>query len=99
MLFDLRSGKRRRMVQIVYSLLAASFLIGFVIFGVGSGGIGSISDLFSGGSGGSATSQFDASINAAQKKLAADPKDTQALLNLAKYEYYKARAELGAADP
>ena len=54
MLFDLRSGKRRRMVQIVYSLLAVSFLIGFVFFGVGTGGIGSISDLFvGGGSGGS----------------------------------------------
>ena len=49
MLFDLRSGKRRRLVQVVYTLLAASFIIGFVIFGVGSNGIGGIGDLISGG--------------------------------------------------
>ena len=44
MLFDLR-GKRQRLVQVVYSLLAAFFLIGFVFFGIGIGGIGSVSDL------------------------------------------------------
>ena len=87
MLFDLRSGKRRRVVQVVYSLLAVSFLIGFVFFGVGTGGLGSISDIFNGGGGGSsASSQFDDQIDAANAKLAKDPKDTRALLNVAKYE-------------
>jgi hypothetical protein len=91
-LFDLRSGKRRRAVQIVYSLLAVSFLIGFVFFGVGTGGIGSISDLFGGGgSGGSLSSQFDDQIDSANAKLAKDPKDPQALLQLAKYEYFKGK--------
>ena len=62
MLFDLRSGKRRRVVQVVYSLLAASFLIGFVIFGVGTGGLGSIADIFNGSSGESASSAYDRQI-------------------------------------
>ena len=75
------------MVQVVYSLLAVSFLIGFVFFGVGTGGIGSFSDLFTGNSGGgSSTNQFDDQIDAANAKLAKDPKDTRALLNVAKYE-------------
>lgn len=101
MLFDLQSGKRRRLVQVVYSFLAASFLIGFVIFGVGSGGIGSISDIFGGGSSsaGDVASQFDDQIATAQSKLAKDPKDQRALASLAKYQYYKGRAELGPADP
>jgi len=89
-LFDLR-GKRRRVVQVVYSLLAASFLIGFVFFGVGSGGIGSISDLFGGGSSGSTTSQFDSQIDAANAKLQKNPKDTDALLKLAENEWFKAK--------
>jgi tetratricopeptide (TPR) repeat protein len=86
-LFDLRSGRRRKVVQVVYGLLAASFLIGFVFFGVGSGGIGSISDLFSGGSGGSSSSSaFDAQISHAQEQLKKDPNNTTALLNLASDE-------------
>ena len=92
MLFDLRSGKRRRLVQIVYSLLAASFLIGFVFFGIGTGGIGSVSDLLGGGgSGGSISSQFDGQIDSANEQLAKDPNDSAALLKLSKYEFYKAK--------
>ncbi len=92
MLFDLR-GKRRRVVQVVYGLLAASFLIGFVFFGVGTGGgIGSISDLFSGGGGSSTSSQFDDQIDAANEQLTKDPKDTAALLKLAENEWFKAKS-------
>jgi tetratricopeptide (TPR) repeat protein len=89
MLFDLQSGKRRRLVQVVYSLLAASFLIGFVIFGVGSGGVGGIGDLFGGGSdsGNAAASAFQSQIDAAEAKLKKDPKDQAALLNVARYRF------------
>jgi hypothetical protein len=86
-LFDLRSGKRRRMVQVVYSLLAASFLIGFVFLGIGTGGLGSISDLFGGGGGGSTSSAYDSQIAHAKAELKKDPKDAQALQNLTRYEY------------
>jgi hypothetical protein len=90
-LFDL-SGKRKRLVQVVYSLLAAFFLIGFVFFGIGTGGIGGFADVFTGGgSGGSLDSQYDDQIDNANQQLATDPKDTAALLKLSKYEYYKAK--------
>ena len=82
MLFDLR-GKRRRVVQVVYALLAAIFLIGFVCFGIGSGnapgGIFDAIGLGGNGSSGSLTSQFDAQIDNANQQLAKDPKDTDAL--------------------
>jgi tetratricopeptide (TPR) repeat protein len=98
-LFDLRSGKRRRLVQVVYSLLAVSFLIGFVIFGVGNSGIGSLSDLFGGGSGGSASSAFDAQIAHAQAVLKKDPKNQQALANLANYEFQAGRSGVTQSSP
>ena len=70
----------------VYSLLAASFLIGFVLFGVGTGGLGSISDLFGGGGSGSTSSAYDSQINHAKAVLKKDPQNQQALQNLARYE-------------
>jgi tetratricopeptide (TPR) repeat protein len=89
MLFDLQSGKRRRVVQVVYTLLAASFLIGFVIFGIGSGsGLGGIGDLFGGGSSSSSgASIYQSQIDQAEKQLKQDPKDQKALVNLARYRY------------
>jgi tetratricopeptide (TPR) repeat protein len=90
-LFDL-SGKRRRLVQVVYATLAALFLVGFVAFGIGSDVSGGFADLFgSGSSGGSVSSQFDEQIDAANEQLAKDPNDSAALLKLSKYEYFKAK--------
>jgi hypothetical protein len=86
-LFDLRTGKRRRVVQVVYSLLAVSFLIGFVFLGIGSGGIGSISDLFGGGGGSSSSSAYDPQISHAKAELKKDPQNEQALQNLARYQF------------
>jgi hypothetical protein len=90
-LFDL-SGKRRRVVQVVYATLAALFLVGFVAFGIGSDVSGGFADLFgSGGSGGSVSSQFDDQIDSANEQLAANPNDSAALLKLSKYRYFKAK--------
>jgi len=94
-LFDLR-GKRKRVVQVSYALLAAIFLVGFVGLGIGGGGnsAGGIFDaigLGGDGSGGSLSDQFDDQIDNANKQLATDPKDTAALLKLTKYEFYKAK--------
>lgn len=91
MLFDLR-GKRRRVVQVVYAMLAGLFLVGFVAFGIGSDVSGGFADLFNGGgSGGSLTSQYDDQIDNANEQLAKDPNNTAALLKLSKFEFYKAR--------
>ena len=90
MLFDLR-GKRKRVVQVSYALLALLFLVGFIGFGIGvGGGPGGIFDALGIGNSsntGSATSQFQDDIDAAQAKLAKHPNDTDALLRLAENEY------------
>ncbi len=93
-LFDL-SGKRKRVVQVSYALLAAVFLVGFIGFGIGSGNsTGGILDavgLGGDGGGGSLSDQYDEQIDNANQQLATDPKDTAALLKLSKYEFYKAK--------
>jgi hypothetical protein len=95
MLFDLR-GKRKRAVQVVYAGLAVIFRVGFVGFSIGSGNApGGLLDAIGLGGGnnssGSLSTQFDDQINAANTQLAKKPKDTQALLRLAKYEYFKGK--------
>jgi hypothetical protein len=90
-LFDL-SGKRRRVVQVVYATLAALFFFGFVAFGIGSDVSGGFADLFrSSGSGSSLSDQFDEQIDSANERLAANPNDSAALLKLSKYQYFKAK--------
>jgi hypothetical protein len=94
-LFDLR-GKRRRVVQVSYAALAVLFLVGFVGFSIGSGNSpGGLFDAIGlggdGGGSGSLSGQFDDQIDAANQQLAKHPNDTDALLKLSKYEYYKAK--------
>ena len=93
MLFDLQSGKRRRVVQITFGTLAAIFAISFVFFGVGSGGIGGIGDLLGSGGGGNgdASSAFDEDIEAAEARLAVNPSDTAALSELVTLHFQAGR--------
>lgn len=93
MLFDLRSGKRRRVVQVSFSLLAFIFFISFIGFGIGSDATGGIFDAIGlgGGSSSSGSPQFDDQIDAAEAKLAENPKDEKALLNLAEVHYQAAQ--------
>ena len=72
----------RRRAKWVFVLLAASFSIGFLAFGVGTGVQGtSIGDVLRNIFGGSGPS--GPSVEDAQKKLDRNPKDTVALLELA----------------
>jgi hypothetical protein len=95
MLFDLQ-GKRRRVIQVVYALLAALFLIGFVGFGVGTeSGVGGIFDAFTGGDGASSTNpQYEEDIEQAEQQLAKDPKDERAMIQLAETHYLAAQDQL-----
>lgn len=88
MLFDLQ-GKRRRVIQVVYAVLAALFFISFVGFGIGSDVSGGIFDAIGLGGGDSATSspQYDEDIDEQEQKLAKDPKDTQALEELTRLHF------------
>jgi len=80
MLFDLRSGARRRTVKIVYVGLALLMFVGFVGFGIGSSGLsGSIGDLIrDNGSTGSTTDPAERLSTQAQnadRAAAASPND------------------------
>jgi hypothetical protein len=91
-LFDLQSPRRRRVIRVTFGALAAVFAISFVFLGVGTGGGGSLSDLFGSGGGGDSGSAFDDDIDAAQEKLAANPNDTTTLASLVQLQYSAANA-------
>jgi tetratricopeptide (TPR) repeat protein len=96
MLFDLQSGKRKRVVQVVFGFLAFIFAISFVGFGIGSDVSGGIFDVFSDDSGDSSdlSSQYDPQIEQAEKQLQQDPKDANALVDLARFRYLAGTTQL-----
>ncbi|MGH2954598.1 MAG: hypothetical protein ACRDK9_11410 [Solirubrobacterales bacterium] len=101
MLFDLKSGKRRRVIQVVFGFLAFIFFISFVGFGIGSDVSGGIFDALGvgGGSGGSGDPQYEEQIEDAESRLETDPRHQRALLDLASYHYLSATAEGVSTDP
>lgn len=100
MLFDL-GGRRKRVVQVVFALLAAVFAITFVGFGIGSSTSGGLFDAIGIGGGSGTTDAnpvYDNQIERAQEALAADPKDEKALLSLARTHYLKGQSALETND-
>ena len=88
MLFDLRSGGRRRTVKGVYLALALLMFVGFVGFGIGSSGLqGSIGDLIrdSGPSGdpNDPSNRLNQQVASADRRTKADPSDEAAWAALA----------------
>ena len=101
MLFDLRSGKRRRVVQVVFGFLAFLFFISFVGFGIGSdvsGGIFDALGLTDGGGSSSTADQYEQQIEDAEEQVAADPKDQGALLDVARYRFLSGQSQLEADE-
>jgi hypothetical protein len=99
-LFDLKSGKRRRVIQVVFGFLAFIFFISFVGFGIGSDVSGGIFDAIGlGGSGGSGDPQYEEQIEDAESRLETNPEDQRALLDLARYRYLSATSEGVETDP
>ncbi len=99
MLFDLQ-GKRRRLVQATYLILAILMGGGLVLFGVGSGDVsGGLFDAITGNdsnSGGAVNSTVNKRIKADEKALALNPKNTTALEDLIRSHYQLATDD---ADP
>ena len=95
MLFDL-SGKRRNVIRVIYAILAALFLGGFLFFGIGSDAPGGLGDLLGFGTNenSSGTPQFDQEIEDAEARLAEDPKDEAALGQLVQVRYQAGNSEL-----
>lgn len=88
MLFDLR-GRRRRVVQATYLLLAVLLGGGLVLFGIGGDVSGGLFDAFSerGGSGGSNNDAIEERVDRLEKRVAANPNNTAALQELVR-DYY-----------
>jgi hypothetical protein len=99
MLFDLQ-GKRRRLVQATYLVLAVLMGGGLVLFGIGGGGSGGgLFDAITGNgsnSGSSVDSTVNKRIKADEKALTVNPKNTTALEDLIRSHYQLATDD---ADP
>lgn len=87
MLFDLR-GRRKRAIQVIYAVLALLFAVSFVGFGIGSDAAGGIFDALGFGDGSrGGNPQFEQQVEDAEKKLAQDPKNENALEELVRVQY------------
>lgn len=100
MIFDLKSGKRRRVVQVVFGFLAFIFFISFVGFGIGSDVSGGIFDAIGIGGGDSSSSpQYEQQIEDANETLESDPANERALLALSS-AYFRSATDSGVTvDP
>jgi hypothetical protein len=86
MLFDLR-GRRRRMVQVVYLMLALLLGGGLVLFGIGGEVSGGLLNAFEGGGGQSGDEVTEDRIDRQEERLRASPRNEQILQNLVR-DYY-----------
>ena len=94
MLFDLK-GRRRRVVQGTYLMLAILMGGGLVLFGIGGDVSGGLFDAFNGNSS-SSNDLVEKRIDKNEEKVAANPKDQVALRALVQDWYQLANEE---ADP
>ncbi len=90
MLFDLRGKGRRRTVKVVYGGLALLLGLGLVAFGIGGATSGGLVDAFTGSGDGSNTSIYSDQVKTLTKKVAADPKDEAAWVELTKAQVQQA---------
>jgi hypothetical protein len=86
-LFDLR-GKRRRMVQVTYLLLALLMGGGLVLFGIGGSVSGGLLNAFNGGGGSSGNDAIEERIDKQEERLKSTPQNTTVLQELVR-EYYQ----------
>lgn len=92
MLFDLQ-GRRKRLIRVIYVLLAVSFLGGFLFFGVGTGGnslfdSGSFLDVLGGGGGSGSGGQ----IKKYEKRVSQNPNDQKSYEQLITIQFQIARS-------
>jgi hypothetical protein len=91
MLFDLRGGGRRRVVQGIYLTLAVLMGGGLILFGIGGNTSGGLLDAFNGSSGGG-SNPFKAEVKTAQRRVTAQPKSPTAWAGLARVRFQSASA-------
>jgi hypothetical protein len=90
MLFDLTGRGRRKTVKVIYSGLAAIFLLGFVGFGVGSigGGGGGLAEIF--GEGKSGEINYSSQVKKAKLQTVQQPNNPAAWSGLVHYALLEA---------
>jgi hypothetical protein len=94
MLFDLR-GRRRRLVQATYLMLALLLGGGLVLFGIGGDVSGGLFNAFEGdGGGGDATEAVEKQIDRQERQLARDPQNAAVLAGLTRSYYNLAAAQI-----
>jgi hypothetical protein len=86
MLFDLQ-GKRRRVVQAVYLMLAILMGGGLVLFGIGGDVSGGLFDAFSGGNNGSGNEIVEERVDKNEERAKANPQATNPHKELVR-DYY-----------
>lgn len=97
MLFDLQ-GKRRRVVQFTYVMLALLMGGGLVIFGIGGNISGGLADaLKGGGGGGNGNSIVEKRVSSNEKKLKASPTSVPLRKALTR-DYYQLAVSAGSAN-
>ena len=95
MLFDLRSAGRRRVIKVIYIMLAVVMAGGLIFFGVGSNQQGGLFDAinpFSSGNGSSGNSQIETQIKELEEKVKANPDKAQDWAQLAALRVQAAQA-------
>ena len=96
MLFDLK-GKRKRLVQVVYVMLAILFGGGLVLFGVGGNVSGGLIDAFRGNNGGGAdTSAFTDAVEKAEARAQRNPDNAAAQLAVIRAQFNLASSPAGS---
>ena len=96
MLFDLK-GRRKRLVQVVYVMLAILFGGGLVLFGVGGNVSGGLVDAFKGsGSSDADTSAFTDAVERAKASAARNPDNPNAWVAVVRAEFNLASSPAGS---
>lgn len=99
MIFDLKSGSRRRVVQVVFGFLAFIFFVSFVGFGVGSGVTGGLFDALGiGGNNSGSAPQYEQQIEDAQSAVDQNPGSGTAYADLIA-AYYTSGSSGVSTDP
>jgi tetratricopeptide (TPR) repeat protein len=96
LLFDLK-GRRKRLVQVTYVILAILFGGGLVLFGVGGNVSGGLIDAFRGEGGGDAdTSAFTDAVERAERQVARDPDNPEAWVAVIRAQFSLASSPAGS---
>jgi tetratricopeptide (TPR) repeat protein len=97
MLFDLK-GRRKKVVQVTYVILAVLFGGSLILFGTGSNVSGGLVDAITGNGGGGGTNAFEDQVNEARSEIRANPRDQQAWLDLTRAEFNLAASPEGSDE-